>query len=237
MPSYTGAQNQNFQTNTYKLTPKAMTLSEKHRNITRYNPTKYPGYKNGWNVRICWKNKFYRRMFNDDDNGGKWSALLCAIAWRDKTKNKIGMPITEQHCIGVAKSNTGEVGITWQLESQKFSISWVDAAGKPGHTTVSSAKIGYKKAFVKAKAKRAEKEEWRLNGNLQQSRPRHIRRDFNTYTKEELINHLIESHKRLKRLPTSRDFKKIRPATHRFETAFGGWNKALIAAGLLATPR
>jgi len=172
-------------------------------------------------------------MFNDEDNGGKWSALLSAIAWRDKTKNKICMPISEHHCVGVAKSNTGEIGITWQPEHQKFSISWVDAKGKPGHTTVSAVKIGYEKAFEKAKVKRMEKEQWRLNGNIQKTKTRHIRKDHNTYSKAELIDHLIESHKRLKRLPTSRDFKKTRPATHRFESAFGGWNKALIAAGLL----
>jgi len=119
----------------------------------------------------------------------------------------------------------------FSAKSNKYFVSWRDAQGKPCATSFSVNKYGKEKAFKLACAKRKEQEEWRLAGNIVTK----ITRKSQTtkkYSPDELIEILRNKWQELNRVPTTRDFKKTNPKYNRYETAFGGWNKALEAAGL-----
>ncbi|MCK5605783.1 AP2 domain-containing protein [Candidatus Pacearchaeota archaeon] len=206
------------------------------KNITRMTTKKYPKTTNGWFVRICWKRKFYRKHFSDNRYGGTNSALLSAIVWRDRIKKEIEMPNISMHCVGVATSNTGIIGV--YNEKTKISVSWRDANGRPGHSSFSIKKHGREKAMQLAIAKREEMEDWRIHGNIfPEHKKRQCKKDLTVYTREEMIEKLKEMSRWLKRRPQARDFKTINPKYGRFESMFGSWNKALEAAGLLEASR
>lgn len=134
----------------------------KHRNICRIDSTK----THGWYVRINWRRKQFSKLFSDTRNGGYGSALLCAIAWRDRKKEEFGIPITDLSVVGTIRSNTGVRGVSLNKKRQAFIASWVDAEGRPNNSSVSVRKHGEKAAFAKACAIRSKMEEWRLNGNV-----------------------------------------------------------------------
>lgn len=188
----------------------------------------------GWMVRIQYSKKKYKKFFNDATHGGKYSALLCAIAWRDKTKKEIGMPNTHLHVEGCARSNTGVRGVSLSEKIGKYLVSWQDANGRPNATSVSIRKYGKEEAFKRACEIREKQEKWRLAGNVlpEEKKKAKIYYDRRKYTAEELITILQNASEELGRIPTSRDFKKTKPNYGRYETMFGGWNNALRAAGL-----
>ena len=191
----------------------------------------------GWMVRIHYNKKIYRKFFNDAKHGGENLALLTALSWMRSTKDKAGIPDTPLPVTGVAKSNTGVKGVSFSAKSNKYFVSWRDAHGKPCATSFSAKKYGKEKAFKLACAKRKEQEAWRLAGNILAKKTRkksQIPKDSKKYSPEELIEILRNKRQELNRLPTTRDFKNINPKYNRYETAFGGWNKALEAAGLTA---
>ncbi len=203
---------------------------DKVRNIVRMEyKTPY-----GWMVRIQYSKKKYKKFFNDSAHGGKYSALLCAISWRDKTKEEIGMPNTHLHVEGCARSNTGVQGVSLSEKIGKYLVSWQDANGRPNATSVSINKYGKEVAFKRACAIRKRQEKWRLEGNVlpDHKKKEKIYYDRRKYTADELISILQDASDELGRVPTSRDFKKTKPNYGRYESMFGGWNKALIAAGL-----
>ncbi len=203
----------------------------KYKNITRmeYKPPF------GWMVRIQYNKKKHEKFFKDSGYGGKSSSLLAAMAWRDKKKKELGMPNTHLHVVGSAKSNTGVCGVSFSARTGKYYVSWNDAKGHPCRTAISVRKHGKEKAFQIACQIRKEREAWRLAGYVM---PEHkkkgpmAKRNLRKYTKEELLEILKSKYTILGRVPTSRDFKKTSPSYHHYETAFGGWNKALYAAGL-----
>jgi hypothetical protein len=202
----------------------------KYKNITRMEyKTPY-----GWMVRFYYNKKAYRKFFNDSKCGGKNLALLTALSWMKNTKQKIGIPDTHLPVTGVAKSNTGIRGVSFSAKSNKYFVSWCDAHGKPCATSFSVNKYGKEKAFKLACAKRKTQEEWRLAGNILSRITRKSQRikEVKRYNPDELIKILRDKKQELNRLPTTRDFKDINPKYNRYETAFGGWNKALEAAGL-----
>ena len=188
----------------------------------------------GWIVRFHYNKKTYRKYFNDSKSGGKNLALLTALSWMRNTKENAGIPNTHLPVTGVAKSNTGVRGVSFSAKSNKYFVSWCDADGKPWATSFSVKKYGKDKAFKLACAKRKEQEEWRLAGNIltKKTRKSQTIKDSKKYSPDELIEILRNKHQELGRVPTTRDFKDINPKYNRYETAFGGWNKALEAAGL-----
>lgn len=188
----------------------------------------------GWWVRFNFNKKSYSKFFNDKKYSGKNLALLSAHAWMKNTKKKVNIPDTPLWVGGGARSNTGIRGVSLCSSSGRYFASWCDAIGKPGATSFSVSKYGKKKAFELACAKREKMEEWRLAGNITPKDPnkQKITRDPRKYSKSELIDILIEKDMELGRIPTSRDFKKTRPSYGRFCKTFGGWNKAIDAAGL-----
>jgi hypothetical protein len=140
----------------------------KYKNITRME------YKTpfGWMVRFHYNKKTYRKFFNDSKCGGKNLALLTALSWMKNTKKKIGIPDTPLPVTGVAKSNTGVMGVSFSVKLNKYFVSWCDAQGKPCATSFSVNKYGREKAFKLACAKRKEQEEWRLAGNIRSKETR-----------------------------------------------------------------
>lgn len=188
----------------------------------------------GWWVRFNYNKQSYSKFFNDKKYGGKNLALLSAYAWMRNTKEKDNIPNTPLWVGGGARSNTGIRGVSFCSSSHRYFASWVDAIGTPGVISFSVNKYGKKKALKLACAKREQMEGLRLAGNITPKnhyKPKFIR-DPRQYSKEELIDILIEKDGELGRIPTSRDFKKTRPNYDRFCKAFGGWNKAIDAAGL-----
>ena len=209
--------------------PTSTSSIEKHRNICRIDS----GNTHGWYARINWKKKQHSKMFSDLKSGGRASALLCAIAWRDRLKDELEMPNTELLVIGSTRSNSGVQGVYWVEKMARYDVSWRDAAGRAGHTSVSANKHGKEKAFKLACKIRTMKEDARIAGEIApESKKRFFRKDPVKYSRDELIRYLQDAAKRLDRRPTSRDFKGVKPAYHRFETKFGSWNKAIAAAGL-----
>jgi len=203
---------------------------KKIKNITRME-YKIPY---GWWVRFNYNKQTYSKFFNDKKYGGKNLALLSAHAWMKNTKEKENIPNTPLWVGGGARSNTGIRGVSFCSKSNRYFASWYDAIGTPGGTSFSVSKHGEKKAFDLACAKRKEMESLRLSGYITPknlNKPKIIR-DPRKYSKEELIDILIEKDGELGRIPISRDFKKTRPNYDRFCKAFGGWNKAIDAAGL-----
>jgi hypothetical protein len=104
----------------------------------------------------------HSKYFSDKKCGGKYSALLSAIAWRDKTEKKIGKVRTDKHMVTVSNSGTGVVGVRLNEKFNRYEVSWVTDEGKQGKTSVSIAKHGKKKAFSRACAIRRERENARL---------------------------------------------------------------------------
>ncbi|MDA3834051.1 MAG: AP2/ERF family transcription factor [Spirochaetales bacterium] len=134
----------------------------KHRNICRIDSNN----THGWYARINWNRKQFSKMFSDTVNGGYASALLAAIAWRDRKREELGLPSTDLYIVGATRSNTGIRGVSLDKKRQAFIASWVDAEGRPNNSSVSVRKYGEKAAFEKACAIRAKMEAWRLNGNV-----------------------------------------------------------------------
>jgi hypothetical protein len=117
----------------------------------------------GWYARVNWRGIQHRRFFSDKKLGGKNSALLAAIAWRDSTYVRIGKPWSNLHQISVASNSTGVVGVRLNEKLNRFEVSWVNQVGKQGKTSVSIQKYGRRKAFERARAIRREKEAARLS--------------------------------------------------------------------------
>ncbi len=208
----------------------AVTAMKKLKNITRMEyKTPY-----GWWVRFNYNKQNYSKFFNDKKYGGKQLSLLSAHAWMKNTKQKANIPDTPLLVGGGARSNTGIRGVSFCSNSGRYFASWCDDNGKPGAASFSKNKYGMKKALKLACAKRQQMEEWRLAGNItpKDINKSKIARDPRKYSKEELIEILQDKYEELGRLPISRDFKKTSPNYYRFSSAFGGWNKAINAAGL-----
>lgn len=117
----------------------------------------------GWYVRVRFKGKTYSKFFSDKKNGGKNSALLSAISWRNSTRDKIGKPQTERHVVTVANNPSGVVGVRLIEKLHRYEVSWVNQEGRQGKTSVSTKKYGKKEAFKRACEIRKKKEAIRLS--------------------------------------------------------------------------
>ena len=131
----------------------------KYRNISRIDHRN----THGWYARIMHNGKQQAKLFSDKKNGGRHAALLCAMAWRDRVKEEIGIPVTNKHIQGKANTNTGIVGVRYSEKDNKYYVSWQCPDGRPGNTSVSITRHGREKALKMAIAIRTEKEKARLN--------------------------------------------------------------------------
>jgi hypothetical protein len=116
-------------------------LLEKHKDIARIDQDIKRTH--GWYVRVRYLGKTYSKFFSDRKCGGRYSSLLAALAWRDKTEAKLGKQRTNKHIVTISNSKTGVVGVRHK-------------------TSVSINKHGKDKAFEMACRIRKEKESERL---------------------------------------------------------------------------
>ncbi len=137
-------------------------LKKKHKDIARIDQESKRTH--GWYVRVRFQGKIHSKFFSDKKCGGKHSALLAAIVWRNETETNLGKIRTDKHFVTVSNTNTGVIGVRHNEKLNRYEVSWVDADGKQGKTTISIAKHGQKPAFEKACQIRKEKEAERLFG-------------------------------------------------------------------------
>ncbi len=135
-------------------------LLEKHKDIARIDQESKRTH--GWYVRVRFLGKTHSKFFSDRKCGGRYSSLLSAISWRDKTEKKLGKVRTNKHMVTVSNSGTGVVGVRLNEKLNRYEVSWVTELGKQGKTSVSINKHGKKIAFDKACKIRKEREAARL---------------------------------------------------------------------------
>jgi len=135
-------------------------LLEKHKDIARIDQESKRTH--GWYVRVRFLGKTHSKFFSDKKCGGRYSSLLSAITWRDKTEKKLGKVRTNKHMVTVSNSGTGVVGVRLNAKLNRYEVSWVTDSGKQGKTSVSITKHGKKDAFNKACQIRKKKESERL---------------------------------------------------------------------------
>ncbi|MDH5298639.1 MAG: AP2 domain-containing protein [Desulfobulbaceae bacterium] len=116
----------------------------------------------GWYVRVRFHGKTHSKFFSDGKCGGRYSSLLAALAWRDATEKKLGKQRTDKHIVTVSNTSTGVVGVRLNDKLNRYEVSWVNAIGKQGKTSVSIIKHGKEDAFEKACQIRRIKEAERL---------------------------------------------------------------------------
>lgn len=135
---------------------------EKHKDIARIDQESKRTH--GWYSRVRFYGKTYAKFFSDKKNGGRYSALLAAIAWRDETERKIGKVRTDKHIVTVSNTSTCVVGVRLNENLNRYEVSWVSPAGKQGKTSVSINKHGKKNALKIACEIRKKREMERLVG-------------------------------------------------------------------------
>jgi hypothetical protein len=132
----------------------------KHKDIARIDQESKKTY--GWYVRVRFIGTTHSKFFSDKKYGGRYSSLLSAVSWRDKTEKKLGKIRTNKHLVTVSKSGTGMLGVRLNEKMNRYEVSWVTPQGKQGKTSVSITKHGKKNALAKAIVIRKEKEKARL---------------------------------------------------------------------------
>ncbi len=135
-------------------------MLEKHKDIARIDQESKRTH--GWYVRVRFHGKTHSKFFSDRKCGGRYSSLLSAIAWRDKTEKKLGKVRTNKHIVTVSSTKTGVVGVRLNEKLNRYEVSWVTENGKQGKTSVSITKHGKKNAFTRACSIRSEREAIRL---------------------------------------------------------------------------
>lgn len=135
-------------------------LLEKHKDVARIDQESKRTH--GWYVRVRFLGKTHSKFFSDKKNGGRYSSLLSALAWRDKKEKELGKQRTDRHLVTVSNTSTGVVGVRLNEKLGRYEVSWVNKDGKQGKTSVSVAKHGKKKAFERACEIRKKKEAVRL---------------------------------------------------------------------------
>ena len=135
-------------------------LLEKHKDVARIDQESKRTH--GWYVRVRYMGKTHSKFFSDKKNGGRYSSLLAALAWRDKTESDLGKQRTDKHVVTVSNTTTGVVGVRLNEKLNRYEVSWVNKDGRQGKTSVSIEKHGKKKAFERACDIRKKKESDRL---------------------------------------------------------------------------
>ena len=135
---------------------------EKHKDIARIDQEEKRTH--GWYVRVRYFGKTHSKFFSDGKCGGRYSSLLAAVAWRDQTEKRLGKVRTDKHIVTVSNTTTGVVGVRLNEKLNRYEVSWVNATGKQGKTSVSIRKHGKEAAFKRACEIRQQKESERLQG-------------------------------------------------------------------------
>ena len=105
-------------------------LLEKHKDIARIDQEEKRTH--GWYVRVRYMGKTHSKFFSDRKCGGRYSSLLSALAWRDKTEADLGKVRTDKQIVTVSNSKTGVVGVRLNEKLNRYEVSWVTDTGKQG---------------------------------------------------------------------------------------------------------
>lgn len=135
-------------------------LLEKHKDVARIDQESKRTH--GWYVRVRFVGKTHSKFFSDKKNGGRYSSLLAALAWRDKKEIELGKQRTDRHIVTVSNTTSGVVGVRLNEKLGRYEVSWVNKEGKQGKTSVSISRHGKRKAFERACEIRRVKEAIRL---------------------------------------------------------------------------
>lgn len=131
-------------------------MTKNNRYIARIDHSK--SRTHGWWVRLHWYGKCHHEWFPDLHNGGKFSALLAAVAWRNEKCKEIGKPLTWRTVVtSNPRNKTGIIGI--EEHKNRYEVTWALSSNKVNRTSVSKKKHGRERAFAIAKEIRREKEE------------------------------------------------------------------------------
>ena len=104
-----------------------------------------------------WYGLCYQKWFPDRRNGGKFAALLAAVAWRNSKCDELGKPLTWRTVVTYNPRNrTGLMGII--KHDGHYEITWAPLPGKVTRTKVSIGKHGERKALAIAKHIRRDRE-------------------------------------------------------------------------------
>jgi hypothetical protein len=97
-------------------------LLEKHKDVARIDQETKRTH--GWYVRVRFLGTTHSKFFSDRKCGGRYSSLLSAISWRDRTEKKVGKIRTNKHMVTVSSSSTGVVGVRLNDKLNRFEVSW-----------------------------------------------------------------------------------------------------------------
>jgi len=145
-----------------KLIKKQQRMTEKHKDISRIDQISKSAH--GWYVRVRFHGKTSSKFFSDKKYYGRSAGLESAISWRNNTEKKLGKVRTDRQQVTVTNSGTGVVGVRLNEKYNRYEISWVNAEGKQGKTSISIKKHGKEAAFIKACTIRHGKDLERLVG-------------------------------------------------------------------------
>ena len=137
-------------------------MTEKHKYISRIDQESKNSH--GWYVRVGFQGKIRSKFFSDKKYGDRSAGLESAISWRNDTEKNLGKIRTDRQQVTVTNSGTGVVGVRLNEQYNRYEISWVNAEGKQGKTSISIRKHGKEAAFIRACIIRHEKEKFRLEG-------------------------------------------------------------------------
>ncbi len=99
----------------------------------------------GWYVRIRLHGEIHAKFFSDKKLGDRNGSLAAAIAWRNKTESRLGIPRTEKRLVTVSSAGTGMVGVRMKKDGKAYEVTWVGSGGKQGKTSVAISKHGKEK--------------------------------------------------------------------------------------------
>ena len=125
----------------------------------------------GWYVRVRYNNETRAKFVSDKLHGGRETALMKSVEFRDELEKELGKPRTDWVIVGSNPRNeTGVVGVRRAVKKYKgkdgktflnavYEVSWNAGRERKGRTSVSIRKYGEAAAFRRACAIRRQKEQ------------------------------------------------------------------------------
>lgn len=154
---------------------------EQNKGVSR---VEYSTNSGAWYVRIRHKGKDYPKSFSDRKCGGRYSALLSAIAWRNDKEKEFGLPRTDGRVVGMATSNTGVAGLNYHKDKDAYQVTFVDCHGRRGSSSMVVGDSDPERVIEELLHIKNYHDNQRFNNNLDHS----VTIPTNTFTKTSLIS-------------------------------------------------
>lgn len=120
----------------------------KHKDISRIDQVVKRTH--GYYVRVRHLGVTHSKFFSDGKHGGRKQCLREAVKGRNAIEKRIGKQRTDRHIVCVSNTPTGVVGVRLVEHLNRYEVSWVQANGRQGKTSVSIRKHGKEAAFARA---------------------------------------------------------------------------------------